>query len=250
MAELDASPLIRKLKRFFQLTDLEDDALLSLPLRIAEYGADVELIREGDRPTECNLLLVGFVCRSNTLADGKRQIVAFHIPGDVFDTQSFLLERMDHTISTLTTCKIAAIAHTALFKLFENQPRVGMAIWKDTLVDASMFRQWVTNVGRRDAHARTAHLMCEMFLRCAAVGLNRANTVDWPLTQGELADALGMSHVHVNRTLRDLRQSGLISIDRQQLTVHDWAKLKAAANFDPAYLHLDETAIGSGSFTP
>jgi CRP-like cAMP-binding protein len=241
MPEPDASPLIRKLRQVFQLATLEEDFLLQLNMRVVDHGADREIIREGDRPTECNLLLQGSVCRYNELTDGKRQIVAFHFPGDIFDAQSFLLQRMDHTVSTLTRCKIGVITHAALLKLFEEQPRIGLAVWKDTLVDASIFRQWVTNVGRRDALARTAHLLCEVYVRLSAIGLARENTVDWPITQAELADALGMSQVHINRILQELRKTGLITIERQQLAIHDWKQLKATGDFDPTYLHLAES---------
>jgi CRP-like cAMP-binding protein len=241
MNEPDSSPLIRKLRQEFQLAALEEDSLLGLNMRVVDHGADKELIREGDRPTECNLLLQGSVCRYNELTDGKRQIVAFHFPGDIFDAQSLLLQRMDHTVSTLTPCRIGVIAHAALLKLFEEQPRIGLAIWKDTLVDASIYRQWVTNVGRRDALARTAHLVCEVYVRLLAVGLARESTVDWPITQAELADALGMSHVHVNRVLQELRKAELITIERQKLTIHDWKQLKAAGDFDATYLHLRDS---------
>lgn len=240
MGEPNHAPWVRKLKGLVSLAEVDEEALMGLSSRIVEFGADEEIIREGDDATECNLLLDGFVYRYKALVDGGRQIVAFHFAGDVFDAQSFLLPRMDHSVSTLTPCRIAAIAHSALARAFEEHPRIGLAVWKETLVDASIYRQWVANLGARDAYARTAHLACEIFVRLTAIGSARGNCIDWPITQAELADALGMSQVHVNRTLRELRKEGIVAIDRQQLTVLNWDRLQAAADFDPRYLHLGE----------
>jgi CRP-like cAMP-binding protein len=240
MTDSELNPLVRKLSRVFPLDESEQEALKTLRPRIVRFSADTEIIREGDLPTDCNLLLEGLVCRYNLIPEGKRQIISFHFPGDIFDSQSFLLQRMDHGISALTDCKVAAIPHVSLFKLFQAHPRVGMAMWKDSLIDAAIFRQWVTNVGRRDANARTAHLICETFVRLNEVGLAENGTIPWPITQAELADALGMSYVHVNRTLQELRRAGLSSMQRQRLTIHDWQGLTAAAGFDPTYLHRDE----------
>ena len=210
---------------------------------------DQDVVREGDQPSDCNLLLEGMVCRYKLLEDGKRQIFSFHIPGDIFDAQSFLLNRMDHSILTLTTSRIAMISHDTLRRVFEEYPRIALAVWKDSLIDAAIFRQWVTNVGRRDALARTAHLLCETYARMASVGLVRENSVAWPMTQVELADALGISAVHVNRTLQQLRKMGVASIERQRLTIHDWPRLKAVADFDSTYLHLGERSDdGAGVF--
>lgn len=243
------NPLGRKLNRFFSLNDVEMQTVQGLNTRLLRIPADREIIREGDRPVDCNLLLDGVVCRFTTLPDGRRQIVAFHFPGDIFDAQSFLLARMDHSVLALTVCRIAAISHDALRRVFEEYPRIGMAVWKDSLIDAAIFRQWVTNVGRRDALARTAHLLCETYARLASVGLVAENSVAWPMTQVELADALGISAVHVNRTLQQLRKMGVATIERQRLTIQDWPRLKAVADFDPTYLHLGERSEnGAGVF--
>lgn len=237
---MPALPLVTKLARIFPLGDADRTAILGLPMRVFNLEADRDIIAEGDRPTECNLLLEGVVCRFNALADGKRQIVAFNFPGDIFDAQSFLLHRMDHSIAALTSCRIAAISHEALRRIFVIHPEIGLAVWKDSLIDASIFRQWVTNVGRRDALARMAHLICEIYMRLAAIGGATSHSIPWPMTQVELADALGMSAVHANRTLQELRQASLVTVDRQTLSIHDWPKLKMLAGFDPSYLHLGE----------
>jgi CRP-like cAMP-binding protein len=249
MTGTHSSPLARKLSRFFALNDAELQIVHGLNTRIVSLPADKEVIREGDRPTDCNLLLDGIVCRYMTLTDGRRQIVAFHFPGDIFDAQSFLLNQMDHSILALTHCRIAMISHDMLRRVFDDYPRIALAVWKDSLIDAAIFRQWVTNVGRRDALARTAHLLCETYARMASVGLVTENSVPWPMTQVELADALGISAVHVNRTLQQLRKMGVASIERQRLTIHDWPRLKAIADFDSTYLHLGERSDnGAGVF--
>ena len=171
MSETFTSPLARKLNRYLQLSESELDVVQGLNTRVMSAPADRELIHEGDRPTDCNLLLEGVVCRFNTLTDGRRQIVAFHFPGDIFDAQSFLLQRMDHSVSTLTPARIAMISHDTLRRVFEGYPRLALAVWKDSLIDSSIFRQWVTNVGRRDALARTAHLKSQCESRSVLAGI-------------------------------------------------------------------------------
>jgi CRP-like cAMP-binding protein len=242
------NPLGRKLNRFIALNESEMHTVHGLNTRIISVPADREVIHEGDQPTDCDLLLDGIVCRFTSLTDGRRQIVGFNFPGDIFDAQSFLLNRMDHSILALTHCRIAVIAHETLRRVFEEYPRIGLAVWKDSLIDAAIFRQWVTNIGRRDALARSAHLLCETYARMASVGLVAENSVHWPMTQVELADALGISAVHVNRTLQQLRKMGVASIERQRLTIHDWPRLKAIADFDAAYLHLGERSDGAEAF--
>ncbi len=173
------------------------------------------------------------------ILDGKRQIFSFHIPGDIYDAQSFLLDEMDHSVATLTPCKVAVISHMAMKDLTETYPRIGRAIWKETLADAAIFREWMASIGRRLAYPRIAHLMCELVTKRYAVGLSNGHTrIDWPLTQAELGDALGLSTVHVNRTLKELRDDGLITLTNSHLNILDWDGLQRAAQFDPGYLHL------------
>jgi CRP-like cAMP-binding protein len=153
---------------------------------------------------------------------------------------------MDHSIATLMPCRVALIPHETMRKMTENYPRIARAVWKDTLVDAAVFREWMISIGRRDAYARIAHLMCEVFTRLEAVGLADAGRIDWPITQAEIGDALGLSLVHVNRTLMALRAKGLITLKDGKLTIHDSEGLKRAGDFEPEYLHLkpvDGTAI-------
>jgi CRP-like cAMP-binding protein len=187
------NPLIRKLDHLFPLTPEEKSLLDGLCTQTSRFDADEDLIRDGDRPTDCNLLLEGMTCRNYILPDGKRQIFSFHIPGDIFDAQSFLLEEMDHTVTAVTPCTVALISHATMTEITERYPRIARAIWKDTLVDAAVFREWMASIGRRNASQRIAHLMCELYVRYEAVGLAQDRAIDWPITQSEIADALGLS---------------------------------------------------------
>jgi CRP-like cAMP-binding protein len=226
------------MERLAHLTDEERRILEGLCSRTIEVPDGMDIVRQGDKPKDSNLLLQGLVCRYVHMSDGGRQIQSFHTPGDVIDAHSFLLDEMDHNIKTLTRCTLAIIPHAALVSLTETHPRIARAIWKDTLADGAIFRQWIANVGRRNAYRRVAHLICEVFIKLDAVGLAEGHTIDWPMTQAELADATGLSIVHVNRTLQDLRRANLITLERGRLTIPRWERLKEASAFDPAYLQL------------
>jgi CRP-like cAMP-binding protein len=195
-------------------------------------------VRDGSRPGACTLILEGFACRYKLLPDGKRQIMSFQIPGDVCDLQSFLLERMDHAIGALEACKVGLIPHAVMREITDEHPRITRALWKDTLIESSVFREWIASIGRRPAYARIAHVMCEILLRLKAVGLADDGSCRLPITQADFADALGLSIVHVNRTLQQLRADGLISLSGSVLVVHDWQRLRKAGEFDDTYLHL------------
>jgi CRP-like cAMP-binding protein len=237
--ELEREPylLIRRIESIAELSASERDALLHLPLTIREVGPDQDIVSEGDRPSQCCLVLSGMVCRYKVTEGGKRQIMSFHVAGEVPDLQSLHLETMDHNLGTLTPCSLAFIAHQTLLALFARHPRLGSVFWRETLIDAAIFREWVVNVGRRDALSRLAHLLCELYLRHKAVGLVTDHAFEVPITQTEFADATGLSAVHVNRTLQELRIQGLISHQGRLLTILDWEGLKRTGEFDPTYLH-------------
>jgi CRP-like cAMP-binding protein len=184
------------------------------------------------------VVLEGFTCMFKLTPKGERQIMAFHIPGDVPDLQSLHLKTLDNSVGTITRCKVGFIQHETLRELCRRHTRIGEALWRETLIDASIFREWMLNIGRREAYSRLAHLLCEMVTRMRAVGLVDDQTCELPITQGELADATGISTVHVNRTLQELRGAGLITLRAGALTVNDWDGLKRAGEFDPTYLHL------------
>jgi CRP-like cAMP-binding protein len=230
--------LIRKLESIAPLAPEEKAALQRLPLRLKTFAADQDIVSEGDTPAECCLLVEGFACRYNVTAEGKRQIQSFHMSGDVPDLQTLHLSVMDHNLGTLIPCKLAFIHHDDLRALMRNHPRLGDLFWRDTLIDAAVFRQWVVNVGRRQGPARMAHLLCELLVRLRAVELVEDHAFTLPVTQGDLADAMGLSNVHVNRVLQELRAKGLIALHGKTLKVLDWEGLKTTGEFDPTYLHL------------
>jgi CRP-like cAMP-binding protein len=230
--------LIRKLESIARLAPEEKTALLHLPLRLASLAADRDIVREGDVPSQCCLIVEGFACRYQTTAEGKRQILSFHISGDIPDLQSLHLTVMDHSLATLVPSRLAFVQHDDLRAFMREHPHLGDLFWRETLVDAAVFRQWMVGLGRRSAHGRIAHLLCELLVRLRAIGLVEDHVFELPVTQAELGDALGLSTVHVNRVLQDLRGEHLIALHGGCLKVLDWDGLKAAGAFDPAYLHL------------
>jgi len=235
----EAHPLVLKLESITDLSQDETAALLALPMRVQEIRADQDIVREGDRPSQCCLLLEGFIARYKVTYKGKRQIFAFHTPGDIPDALSLQIKIMDHSLGTLTPCKVGFIQHEHMRSLLREHPRLTDVFWRETLIDAAIFREWMLAIGRRDAKTRVAHLFCEMVMRLRAVGLQTGNTVPLPLTQTEIADALGLSTVHVNRTLQELRRENLLEWDRGVLDVINWKRLTLTGEFDPAYLHQD-----------
>ena len=232
--------LIRKLESIVTLSDEEKGALASMPMQVTDIRADQDIVREGDRPSRSCLLLDGFTCTYKMTGEGKRQIMAFHVPGDIPDLQSLHLEVLDNSLGTITPCKVGFIQHETLHALCARFPRIAAALWRETLIDGAIYREWVVNVGRRTAHGRIAHLFCEMVARLQVVGLVEGDSCALPIVQSELADATGLSTVHVNRTLKDLRAAGLIRLEEGSLQVLDWQGLQRAGDFDPAYLHLEK----------
>jgi len=232
------SILLRKLSSLGPLTAKERQMVEELPMHVREAGPDQDLVREGDRLGNCLLVLEGFCCRYKALADGRRQILSFSIPGDFLDLPGFLLPELDHSIGTLTQVRLAAISHSALAE-WAQHANLARLLWRDTLVDGAIYREWVLNVGRRTAYQRVAHVLCELATRLQAVGLARNGLWDMRITQGELADATGLSTVHVNRVIQELRRGGLIELRGGSFSARDWEALKLAAGFEPSYLQLD-----------
>ncbi|WP_343039378.1 Crp/Fnr family transcriptional regulator [Microvirga makkahensis] len=235
----DYNPLILKLESIFDLTDEERQALEKLPMQVQVIKADQDIVREGDRPSRSCLLLSGFTCVYKITAGGKRQIVSFNIPGDIPDLQSLHLKVLDNSVATISQCRVGFITHDDLRDLCNRYPRITSAFWRETLIDAAIFREWVTNVGRREGVSRMAHVLCELLVRLKAVGLVEDHACDLPITQSEFADALGFTTVHVNRVLQQMRAEGLIELKGERLTIPDWERLKQVGEFDPTYLHLE-----------
>jgi CRP-like cAMP-binding protein len=232
--------LIRKLETLAALSDEEKQALRGLPRTVKAFKADQDIVREGDTPAECCLVLEGMVFRYLMLDDGRRQIMGFYIPGDIPDLQSLHITTMDHSVATLVPTTVAFIPHQSLNELNARHPTIANALWRDTIVDAAMFRLWMVSLGQKSAHERLAHLLCELLVRFKAVGLAEdEHTCAFPMTQTELGDALGLTTVHVNRVIQDLRRDGLITLGRGSLCINDWERLRQRAKFNPLYLHLD-----------
>ena len=198
-----------------------------------------DLIREGEKPQFVHLMVDGWACRYKTLPDGRRQIVAFFIPGDFCDLNVYVLRQMDHSLGAITRLSVSDISRDDMDALTSTRPRITQALWWESLVQAAIQREWTLNIGQRTAYERIAHLLVELFLRLESVGMTQADSCDFPLTQTDVADATGLTSVHVNRTLQELRRDGLIVLERKRLTIPDLQKLKDAAMFNTNYLHLD-----------
>jgi CRP-like cAMP-binding protein len=231
--------LLRRIDPIDVLSDSDRYALLNLPIQIIQLRAGQDIVRQGDRPNRSCLLIDGFASASKLTGEGNRQITSFYISGDIPDLQSLHLRVMDITFSTMTTCRVGFIPHEALILLCATFPLLGAALWRTTLVDAAIYREWVANVGQRQAHTRMAHLLCEIVVRLRAIGLAPDDACDLPMTQTDIADAIGISVVHVNRILGRLREEGLIVFKNKRLKVLDWPGLVATGDFDATYLHLE-----------
>jgi CRP-like cAMP-binding protein len=241
----DYNPMIRKLESVFTLMDDERKALENLPMQVAVLKDHQDIVREGDQPSRSCLLLSGFACVYKLTAQGKRQIVSFSIAGDIPDLQSLHLKVLDNSVSTISQCRVGFIPHEALHEICAGYPRLAAAFWRETLIDAAIFREWVMNVGRREGASRMAHILCELVVRLKAVDLVEDHVCDLPITQSEFADALGFTTVHVNRVLQQLRADGLIETKGTRLKIPDWNKLKEMGEFDPTYLHLENEQVAA-----
>jgi CRP-like cAMP-binding protein len=233
------NPLLRKLESVASVSADEKAAILDLPVTIRQMRADHDIVRERDRPTQCCLVLEGWLCRYKILESGARQIFSFHVGGDIPDLQSLHLRTMDHNLGTLVQSTVAFVPHDSVKNLAKDFPHICNVLWRDTLIDAAIFREWMVGMGRRDAPSRIAHVLCELFTKLRAVGLTTGNSCHFPITQSVLGDALGLSTVHVNRSLMELRGRGLIKLEKQVLTILKWDELQKEGGFDPLYLHLD-----------
>jgi CRP-like cAMP-binding protein len=239
-------PLVEKLAYRVKLGAEDRAAILALPFTVKSVERGQFIVRERELAMHSCLILSGYAIRAKTTAKGDRQIVTVHMKGEMVDLQNSLLEVADHSVQMLTPGKIAMIPREAVIQLTLVRPTIAHAMWIDTLVDASIFREWITNVGRRDARTRVAHLLCEFAVRLRIAGLGHDTRYELPMTQEQLADATGLTSVHINRTMKALEAEGLIERPNpRSICIGDWRRLAEVGDFDTNYLHLrkDEPAL-------
>jgi CRP-like cAMP-binding protein len=232
-------PLVAKLSHFIEFSDEDVRLLKALCVNEEYFQTNTDIAAEGDVPRSAFVLTRGMACRYRLLPDGKRQILTFLIPGDIFDLHAFLLKAMDHSVCTLMPTRLAAISRATVFDLFEHHPRIGAALWWNVLQEEAINRERIVALGRRNAHGRLAYLLCELVWRQRAIRLDEDHAIRLPLTQTELADALGITPVYVNRILQWFRRASLITLAHGRLTLLDVEKLQVIAAFNQDYLHLD-----------
>ncbi len=233
--------MIRKLRTRGDLDDEDCGAIRALqPIKRA-YEAPSYILREGEPPRRnCSFIVAGLAFRQKLAANGARQIVSIHMAGDFVDLQNLFLRTADHSVQALTRLECAEIDREALQQLVTERPAIARAMWVDSLVDGSIFREWILNVGRRDARTRVAHLLCEFALRMEAAGIAEHHRYELPMTQEQIGDAVGLTPVHVNRTLRSLVADGLIKREKRHISFDSWEDIRTAADFSALYLHLDQ----------
>ena len=224
------------------ITDAERQALSAAVSHEIEIAADTEIVREHQVVDCVHLMSSGWACRYATLPGGRRRIQSLHMGGDFIDLQGFTLKHLDYSAVALTACRLAVMPHERLQTISETMPHLTRLLWLTTVVDAAIQRQWLLSAGQRSALQRLAHLLCEVFTRLEVGGLNDGQAFHLPLTQAELGDTLGISLVHANRVVGELRARGLVRWRGEHLTILDWAGLSDLAEFDPAYLELEKRA--------
>jgi CRP-like cAMP-binding protein len=235
-----ASPLVRQFEARGHLSNEEREALRHCITLTRDIAPRQNIARDGSSPSESNILLEGFAYDYRVLADGRRQITAFHVPGDIVDLPSFLLKRRDHAIAAAGPCRVGVAPHEGLTRIIKAHPRLVHLLWLSTAITAAIHREWIVAMGRRSALSGMAHLFCELFVRQKAVGLAEGQVLRFPVTQAELGDALGLSPVHVNRIVQELRGHGLITWRGGMVTITDWDRLQNLAEFNPTYLGLEQ----------
>ena len=231
--------MLRKLEYWVPFSTADREALLSLPHTVKSFEPHHYITRERDKTSHTCVVLSGFAIRHKIVGTGLRQICSIHMKGDLVDLQNSFLGVSDHSVQMLTSGDVALIAHREVERLAEDHPAIGRAMWIDTLVDGSIFREWLANVGRRDGRTRLAHLLCEFALRLEVAGLGQQSDWQLPMTQEQLGDATGMTSVHTNRTIKSLEADGLIERPSpRSIKIRDWKALANAGDFDSNYLHL------------
>ena len=240
MPTKDNVALLARLRSFASIRDDAAEAIMNMPVRIGLFKPRATIVHQGQHGGQVCVILDGFAAMNKVLSNGERQITAFHLRGDVPDLQGLHLEILDTGIQALSDCRVGFIQHAVVKNLCDQFPAVTSALWKMTLVDAAVYREWIATLGQRDAYSRLAHLFCEIMLRLKVIGESDGVTCALPVTQVDLADAVGISPVHVNRIIQEMRSRDLIDLDRKTLRVLNWRALCQAGDFNPLYLHLGE----------
>jgi CRP-like cAMP-binding protein len=230
--------MIRKLEEHTPLKREEILVIRSLPASTRAAAPGEDLIRQGEKPDASIVVLSGMLARYHTLKGGGRQYLSFHISGDWPEAQSLYLERMDHSVGAISAVSVALIPHRRIIALFEHMPTIGSAIWRETLIDAAIFRETITNNGKRETTARLAHFLCEQFYRAKAAGLVKDGACDLPLSQTQIADALASSLTGINRAMQALRKTQSFELRAGRLHIRNWRRLAEYGDFNPSYLHL------------
>jgi CRP-like cAMP-binding protein len=230
--------MVRKLDQWNPLGDEDRAAIRALPFTRRRLNTNDHVVWDGDRPQHTCLLLSGFAYRYKVAGNGGRQIMSIHMKGDIVDLQNSLLGIADHNVQMLSSGELALIPIEAVRDVAFRRPAVGMAMWYETLVEGSIFREWILNIGRRSANVRIGHLLCEFATRLEVAELGKQTEYELPMTQEQLADAVALTSVHVNRTLMKLEEEGYISRTKRHIVINDWHKLAKLADFEPRYLHM------------
>jgi CRP-like cAMP-binding protein len=234
---------LKKLRKRTEISAEEERAIRNSVAETRRFAADEVAIRSGERLHSSMVLLDGWMARSKDLQSGERQVTELHIAGDFADLHSFTLKCLDHDVLTLTECTVAMVPHDRLKEITERYPHLGRVYWLSTNIDAAMHREWALSLGQRSAISRMAHLFCELYVRLDVVGRTKGNACELPLTQRELSECLGLTVVHANRTLQELRRRGLVEMENRQLTILNRRGLEAIAEFDDSYLFLDRRKV-------
>lgn len=230
--------LIRKLQEHSNLSGGDLDGLRALPMRERLMVSDEDVVRQGDAPKVSAIVLDGTLARYHTLPSGRRQYLSLHIRGDMPDAQALFLDKMDHGLCAMGNAAVLLVTHEVLVSLFKKRPTVGFAVWRETLIDAAIFRESITNNSARSVEARLAHLFCEQYYRGRLTGYAVPGSAKLPLTQTQLGELLGASLPSINRAVRNLRKSGSVDFRPGQIQISNWRRLVKLGDFDPTYLHI------------
>jgi CRP-like cAMP-binding protein len=233
-------PLRQKIERSIRLFPLELDAVQAIPVALKSFARGESIVRQGDRPRHCFTVVDGLAIRDKIVSGDRRQISALCVPGDMPDLQGLFLDELDHNISAVSRCEIALFPHHAILQLLDRFPRIAALFWREILIEAAIYREWLSNVACRGAVSRIACFVSEVAIRLKVAGVSDGHRLPLPLTQGEIGDMLGMSVVHVNRCMRALREQRLVQMQGRNLEILDWPSLRRLGDFDPSYLQLSK----------